>query len=373
MARRREVVVIGAGVMGSATAWALAREGTDVVLIERFAQGHDRGSSHGASRVFRLAYPLPLYAELAAKAQRGWRAVEEESGTQLLTRTGGIDLGDPEPIDRIAATLTSIGASFEFLPASDASRRWPGMRIEGTVLYQPDTGVLNADAAVAAFQSCAVQRGAELHFDEPVTALRPHAGHVVVETSHGDIDAETVVVTAGAWLVRLISGIASVPPLRITQEQPAYFPPRDPAIEWPVFIHRLPPGEGPTQLEGMGAYGLPTLGFGMKVGEHGTGPEVDPDRRQDPDATGLERVSRYVERWLPGLDPAPTSVISCLYTTTPDEHFVIDRVGRVVVGSPCSGHGFKFAPAIGHLLADLARGRGSVPSAWRTVSSPAGL
>ena len=161
-----------------------------------------------------------------------------------------------------------------------------------------------------------------------------------------------------------------LPALRITQEQPAYFRPRDPAVEWPVFIHRLPPGTGPTHLEGMGAYGVPTPGEGMKVGEHGTGPVVDPDRPPEPDPAGVARVSRYVEQWLPGLDPEPTSIISCLYTTTPDDHFSIGRVGRVVVGSPCSGHGFKFAPAMGELLAELALGRGEVPAPWSTIQAP---
>lgn len=368
MARRRGVVVVGAGVMGSAAAWALARRGVAVTLIERFEAGHDRGSSHGASRVFRLAYPAPLYSALARTALAGWRAIEEEAATQLLTRTGGIDLGDPGPLDGIASVLRSIEAPFEFLSAADASTRWPGMRIEGEVLYQPDSGVLDADACVAAFQQRAAAHDAELRFNEQVIALRPHPGHVGVETSTQEIDADIVVVTAGAWVTSLLDGIARLPPLRITQEQPAYFRPLDPDAEWPVFIHRSAPGTGPTQLEGMGAYGLHTPGHGMKVGEHGTGPIVDPDQRPEPDQAGVARLRRYVERWLPGLDPEPASVISCLYTTTPDDHFAIGRVGRVVVGSPCSGHGFKFAPAIGELLAGVATGTQDVPAPWATVS-----
>ena len=358
--------------MGSATAWALARRGVDTVLLERFPAGHDHGSSHGASRVFRLAYPIELYAALARTALPGWRALETEAGTSLLTRTGAIDLGDPKPIEDIAGVLRAIDAPFEFLSPRDASARWPGTRIESDVLYHPDGGVLAADACVAAFQRCARERGAELLFEHAVQRIRPRNDEVVVETERAEISAEVVVVTAGAWVAPLLEGIIRLPLLRITQEQPAYFRPRDPATDWPVFIHRHPPGTGPTQLEGMGAYGLPSPGEGMKVGEHGTGPVVDPDRRPDPDPAGIERVSRYVERWLPGLDPEPVSIISCLYTTTPDDHFAIGRIGRVVVGSPCSGHGFKFAPALGDLLADLAGGKGEVPAPWATVSLPQG-
>ncbi len=372
MARRREVVVIGAGVMGSATAWALTRRGVDTVLLEQFAVGHDRGSSHGASRVFRLGYPITLYAALARTALAGWRSIEAEAGKTLLTRTGAIDLGDLQPIENIAAALRAIEAQFELLPAKEASARWRGMRIESDVLYQPDGGVLNADACVAAFQRCASERGAELLFQQAVRMIQPRDDAMVVETEGSTIEAGVVVVTAGAWVGPLLAGIVRLPPLRITQEQPAYFRPRDTGIDWPVFIHRLPPGTGPTQLEGMGAYGLPTAGEGIKVGEHGTGPEVDPDLRPAPDPAGIDRVSRYVEQWLPGLNPDPAAIISCLYTTTPDDHFSIGRVGRVVVGSPCSGHGFKFAPAIGDLLAELATGRGDVPGPWATVSGAAG-
>jgi sarcosine oxidase len=365
MARRRAVVVVGAGVMGSATAWALARRGIDTVVLEQFEAGHDRGSSHGASRIFRLAYEDALYARFAGEALAGWRALEEEAGAHLLTRTGGIDHGDREPLDRIAGALSEIGAAFEFIGSSAAAARWPGIRFAGEVLVQPDAGVLNADAAVAAFLRCAADRGAEMRFGVRVISLEPREGGILVATTADEIDADVVVLTAGSWLPTLAVDLVALPPLLVTQEQPAYFAPRDAETAWPVFVHRLAAGES---LEGVAAYGLPTPGHGLKVGEHGTGPQVDPDRRADPDAAGIARLSRYVEDWLPGLDPAPRELISCLYTTAPGEHFVVGRVGRVVVGSPCSGHGFKFAPAMGELLASLATEGRNVPAAWATVS-----
>ena len=375
MARRRAVVVVGAGVMGSATAWALARRGIDVVVLEQFEAGHDRGSSHGASRIFRLAYEDALYARFARRALDGWRALEEEAGTGVLAQTGGIDHGDREPLDRIAQALSEIDAPFAFIDSAAAAARWPGMRFMSDVLVQPDAGVLNADAAVAAFQRCAAARGAEMRFGAPVVSLEPGDDGVVVATGDDEIDAELVVLTAGAWLPKLAAGLVTLPPLRVTQEEPAYFAPRDDEDAWPVFVHRLAAGES---LEGVAAYGLPTTGQGLKVGEHGMGSEVDPDRRTGPDPGGLARLSRYVERWLPGLDAQPRELISCLYTIAPGEHFVLGRVGPLVVGSPCSGHGFKFAPAMGDLLADVALADvalagGRVPEMWGTVSSPGGL
>lgn len=368
MARRRDVVVVGAGAMGSSAAWWLAREGADVVVLERFAAGHERGSSHGASRIFRLAYEAPLYATYARDAMALWRMLEEESGESLLTRTGGIDHGDQEPLDRIARVLSAVSTPGEFLSPADASDRWPGCRFEGPVLYQPDTGVIHADATVAALYRSATTRGAEFRYETPARAIRPGRDEVVVETDDEEISADVAIVTAGAWVSRLVDGIVDLPPLKITQEQPAYFAPRDPNLPWPVLIHRFSTGAtGAGSLGRLSAYGVPTPGVGIKIGEHGTGPEIDPDRPQDPDPASVDRLARYVERWLPGLDPAPLSVMSCLYTTTPGEHFVVGRAGRLVIGSPCSGHGFKFTPIIGRLLSELARGRGDAPLEWATL------
>ena len=162
---------------------------------------------------------------------------------------------------------------------------------------------------------------------------------------------------AGAWLARLASGL---PPLEVTQEQVVHLPIALGApglATWPSFVHR-----------GRWIYGLATPGEGVKVAEHHTGPVVDPDARSfEPDQAGIERVRRYAAEWLPGLEPEPASVTTCLYTTTPTEDFVVDRVGPVVVASPCSGHGFKFTPEIGRLLADLATG--AVPEVERFTLS----
>jgi sarcosine oxidase len=351
--------------MGSAAAWQLAGNGLDVVALEQFAPGHERGSSHGRSRIFRLAYQDALYVGLARRALTKWGELEQETGEKLLTQTGGIDHGDRGALERIRGALESENVAYELLSADDAASRWGGMRFGGAVLFQPEGGRVDADAAVAAMQRGARARGAEMRFDEQVRSIRIEDDAAKVETDGDVIEAPVAIVTAGAWVKKLIGQVVSLPPLRITQEQPAHFAPSRPGQDWPSFVHHFPP-DATEGMSGVGAYGLETPGEGIKVGEHGTGPVVDPDVRDfQPESPGIARLQHYVERWLPGIDPHPVSVISCLYTTTPDEHFVIDRKGPLVVGSACSGHGFKFAPAVGEVLADLAMGRTRAPAVWR--------
>jgi len=320
-------------------------------MLERFEQGHVRGSSHGASRIFRLAYDDPQYVHLARAALRGWRDLEDDAGEDLLDLTGGVDHGEAAAVEVVAAALTGAGAAYELLPPEGAAERWPGMRFEGQVLVSPEGGRCRSEAAVAALQRRAVEHGADVRFSTPVEAVAPAGDEVEVRTGDGTWRASSAVVAAGAWLPQLAAGTPGLPPLEVTKEQVVHFPsaPGAPGLEaWPSFVHR-----------GSWIYGLATPGEGVKVAEHHTGPVVDPDGRSfDPDDDAVERVRRYATEWLPGVEPEPVSVTTCLYTSTPSQDFVLDRVGPVVLASPCSGHGFKFTPEIGRLLADLATGSG---------------
>jgi sarcosine oxidase len=352
--RRVDAVVVGAGVMGSAAALHLARRHRSVVVLERFQPGHRRGSSHGASRVFRLAYAEPDYVRLAQRAEGAWRALEADAGEPLLDRTGAIDHGDPAGVAALAEALDACGVEHEVLATEAAAERWPGVRFDGPVLHHPAGGRCRSDHAVAALQRRAGEEGAELRFGVPAEALVPAGAGVEVRTADGAWRAPVAVVATGAWLPGLLGPLVDLPPLRVTREQWLHLPPRDGGPErWPSFIHHLDPAAVPAFV-----YGLGTPGEGVKVAEHHTGPEVDPDRRGfEADEAGVRRLRRYVERRLPGLDPGPASVTTCLYTSTPTEDFVLDRTGPLVVVSPCSGHGFKFAPELGRLAADLAEGR----------------
>ena len=345
---RYDVVVIGGGAMGAATAHALVRRGQRVALVEQFAAGHDRGSSHGASRIFRLAYQDASYVPLAQRALQLWRELEDDCGESLLTTTGGIDHGPTHALTDIADGLAAHGASSHLLSAEEAMARWPGMRFETAVLHQPDAGRVNADATVLALHRRAAELGADVLTGEAAHNVVRRAEGVEVVTATRTLVADVAVVAAGAWLPRLAARLRigeALPAMVVTQEQPAYYDAPG-ADEWPVFVHH---GNRPH-------YGLYTPGVGLKVGEHGTGVVVDPDDRPPADPARVRRLSSYVERWLPGADPAPTRVDSCLYTTTPDERFVLRRSGGLVICSACSGHGFKFVPAIGERVAALALG-----------------
>lgn len=338
-----DIVVVGGGAMGSAAAWRLADRGVEVVMLERFAAGHVRGASHGASRIFRLAYAESVYVELAKRALVLWRELEERSGTPLLTTTDGLDHGDPGHLEALADAAAKAGVPTTWLEPGEAARRWPGMRFDGRVLFQPDAGRVHADDTVTALRRLS---GAEIHYETPVTGIAVRGDRVEVNTGDESYRARVAVVTVGAWTAKLLP--IALPKLTVTQEQPAHFAPADDA-EWPSFIHH-----GPLEI-----YGLRTPGEGIKVGVHGNGPVVDPDHRDYlPEPGRLRELREYVRDWLPGLDPDTFETISCTYTTTPTHDLILDRVGPLVVGAGFSGHGFKFVPAIGEVLADLALGTG---------------
>jgi sarcosine oxidase len=326
--------------MGSSTAWWLARRGVDVALLEQFEPGHTRGSSHGGSRIFRLAYYEPEYVRMAQAALPLWRELEADAGEPLLDSTGSIDHGDPASVDLVAGAMAECGAPYERLSADAAGERWPAFRFESDVLFHADGGRCRADATVAALQRRAAAHGAEVRFGAKAE-LRVGADSVEVDAGGETWSARVAVVAAGAWVTKVLGSRA--PDVRVTQEQVQHFTPNV-EQEWPSFIHHRDPW----------IYGLYTPGEGVKVDEHHVGPVVDPDARPPRDPEADRRVVQYVEEWMPGLDPTPVNTAECLYTTTPDESFVLERVGPVVIGSPCSGHGFKFTPLIGQRLADLA-------------------
>ncbi|MFD6424592.1 FAD-dependent oxidoreductase [Streptomyces sp. NPDC060198] len=348
------VVIVGGGVMGAATAWRLAERGHRVTVLERFGPGHDRGSSHGSSRIFRLTYADPWYVGLALRALPLWRRLEEESGRPVLTLTGAVDHGSPRTVGKLADALRAAGRPGLVLSPAEAAERWPGLRADSTVLLHPEGGRLHADASVAALLSAAAGLGADVRHGVRVRALRRTGRGVTVETEEGGpVVADAAVVAVGGWspsfLPDLVDGL---PPLRVTQEQPLHFAVDD-ALEWPAFVHH--PGAGFDEPGGV--YGLGSED-GVKVGFHAVGPVVDPDHRdRTPDPAAAERLERYVRAWLPGLARAHPEPVTCLYTSTPDHDFVVDRRGPVTVLAGFSGHGFKFAPAIGELAADLVEGR----------------
>ena len=318
-----KVAVVGAGIMGAATAWQLARRGADVVVHEQFEPDHARGSSHGRSRIVRLAYPDSEWVRFAAEARDGWAELEQESGTRLLELHGLVEVAS-RPEHTSAAGLEAEGIEHSFLTPDEAAALGVVVPEGWAALYEPSGGIGLADEARHAFLE-----GIDVRYGSRVDDLE-------------ELEADVVVVTAGSWVGRFFPGL----PLKVTRETVAFF-----------RQETVPPSI--VELDDQRAHAMFSLHdpvYGLKVGAHHAGAETNPDEIGEPDAALVERISAWVAKRLPNADPEPLLAETCLYTTTPDERFILERRGRVVIGSACSGHGFKFAPEVGKRLADLALG-----------------
>jgi sarcosine oxidase len=353
-----DVIVCGLGITGSAVLHQLARRGVHAVGIERFTPGHDRGSSHGESRIIRLGYfEHPSYVPLVRRAHAMWRALEAEAGQPLLHVTGIVEIGPPEGL-LVQGTLASSrrhDLPHEILAAGEVMRRYPAFRLppHHVGVVQPDGGVLAVEAAVRAFLTLAQRSGAQLRTGETIRAIEPRGSGVRVITDHGTLDAGTAIVATGPWIASLLPELAL--PLRVTRQVTAWFAPSEPAQfapdRFPVFLLESEYGIH---------YGFPRSGTGgVKVAKHHHRDQcVDPetcDRTVSIDDEALIRAA--VATYLPAANGPLTAAKTCLYTVAPDGDFIIDRAPQhpqLVVASACSGHGFKFAPVIGEILADLA-------------------
>lgn len=339
-----DTVVVGGGVMGTATARALARRGRKVALLERFQIGHKRGSSHGAARIFRISYPEQRYVELAQESLLLWRELEKEAGERLLTTTGGFDTG--KNLDAHINHLDAVRIPYDVLEGREVAQRWPFLKLpaDKQVLYQPDGGVIRAERAWYAFARVAAQDGAEIHDNAQVVRFEysKDGRYVRLQTPSREIEARSVVVTAGAWAKELLGRAGIHLDVTPTRETVAFF-------KFPYEVH-------PTVVDWADPliYALPSPGQGIKVGEHHAGPQTDPNELGDVDYGSVERIAGWVARHYPQAETTPHLTETCIYTNTEDESFIMEPYGRIVVGSPCSGHGFKFAPWIGENLAGLA-------------------
>ncbi|SJM67751.1 FAD-dependent oxidoreductase [Gulosibacter sp. 10] len=372
-------VVIGAGLMGAATAWQLADAGHEVTLLERDLPANDEGSSHGSARIFRFPYPehQHVYAHLVKESVAYWEELSRRSNRELITRFGSVDFGDVRNPRGLAAVLDSEGIEYELLDADEARSRWPQFAFDTDVLWQPDGGVIDAHNTVYSMIDLAIQSGAQLRTRwEAADITRTATGFLITAKDGRRIRAEEIVVAVGGWIPKLLSRLSlpqrfldAMPGIQVRQEQAYHFPYADYAEPdraiWPTFIHKHGLWE---------AYGLPggrDADFrGQKLAQFNGGPVLasaeDQDGRIDP--ANRERVVEYVREYLPGLVPEPYAETTCLFTNAPHEDFVLDRVDGVTVVSPCSGHGGKFAPLIGALAAGLATGTGTVPDKFRVLA-----
>ena len=323
--------VVGGGVMGCATAWALSARGAEVTLYEQFELDHDHGSSHGRSRIVRLSYPDETWVRLARESMDAWRELEAESGVKLLELHGIVELASAPELTS-AAGLDACDVPYSWLDADAARAAGAELPAGWVALLQPEAGIVRADLARHAFLDAARNRGARVETGSRVE-------------SADDVDADVVVVTTGAWIRELIPDV----PVQVTRETFAYFRREGPPAPAVVELDEI--------TRGHGVYSLHDPQHGLKAGVHHGGPQVDANVPGVPDTESLARVSAWIAERLTNVDPEPLDPETCLYTSTADGSFVLERRGRIVVGSACSGHGFKFAPVVGRRLAALALDR----------------
>jgi sarcosine oxidase len=357
-----DAIVAGLGGMGSAAAYQLAGRGRRVLGLERYTPAHDRGSSHGQSRMIRQAYfEDPSYVPLLFRAYELWEQLERETGVDLMMLGGGLMIGPPESrtFTGSKATADEYGLPYEVLDAVELKRRYPVFEpTEDTIaLFEEKAGIVRPEAAVRAHLDRATAMGADLRFGEPILTWEPAGSGVRVKTASGAYEAERLVVTAGAWAPKLLADLGL--PLEVTRQILFWF---DPTGGVEPFL----PGRFPVYIwepeDGNSFYSMPAHDGpdgGVKVAFfRADGTPADPDTvdREVHDHE-VDFIRSYLERYVPALDGELLYARTCMYTNTPDEHFVISthpEYPQVAIAAGFSGHGFKFCGVVGEILADLA-------------------
>ena len=361
-----DVAVIGLGAMGSAALYHLSRRGRRVIGIERAEPGHEGGSSHGESRIIRLAqFENPAYTPLVRRAYAHWQTLEREGGEAVIVPTGMIEGGLPGSriVQGSLRAARENGLAHEVLTPKAANARFPALDLPGdwTVVFQPGAGIVRAAVAIRLLVAGARAAGAEVRERTAVAAIEPAGRGVRISTLGGDvIEADRAIVTAGPWIGELVPELA--PLLQLTRQAVGWFEPARPAEAGP---DRLPIFMFEDEEDAI--YGFPAFaGGGVKAASHRLGRTLAraSDARQDATAEDLLEVAQLMARRIPGAAGPLRALKTCIYASTPDEEFVIDlhpRWPQIVICSACSGHGFKFASVFGDMLADMAEA-GAVPA-----------
>lgn len=362
MAETFDTIVLGAGAMGSATSYYLSKQGQKVLLLEQFELDHQNGSSYGFSRIIRYSYDYPEYVELAKDNYPLWFAVEDELGEKLVIKTGGIDFG-PADDDMFKNTIKSVKDSnidHEMLSLDEAHKRFPQFRFadDFKVLYQPDSGLVRASAAVLGHIKLAQNHGAIVKDKCPVQSINIHSDSVDVTANGETFFAGRLVVTAGSWAKFLLEQSDIHLPLSILRCQLNFLLPENlneqySAENCPVYIGHV------STLYPETVYGIPSHHeSGFKIAFHGGKPVNHPSEvNRTPDEDNVTNLRKFMKNHIPQVASAPLKESRiCLYTMTPDEHFIVDthpEFSHVAIGAGFSGHGFKFSTIIGKMLTDI--------------------
>jgi sarcosine oxidase len=356
-----DVIVAGLGGMGSAAAYHLAGRGKRVLGLERHAPVHDRGSSHGESRIIRQAYfEDPAYVPLLLRAYELWERLEEETGEELMTLNGGLMIGPPDGalVSGSVASADEHGLPYEILTASELKRRYPIFEPDPNVvaLYEERAGFVRPEAGVKAYLDRASSLGAELRFEERITSWEAGSSGVKVETERGSYEAERLVVSAGAWAGVLLAGLGL--PLEVTRQILFWFRPEGGAEPYapervPIWIYEPDDGNMFYSFPAVDGADSVKAAFFRADGTP-TDPEIIDREVHDEE---VEFIRGYLARHVPSMNADLVAAKTCMYTNTPDEHFVISTHPdhpHISIAAGFSGHGYKFCSVVGEILADLA-------------------
>lgn len=344
--KQYDVAIIGGGVHGLFSAYALARRGKSVVVCEQYEFGHLRGSSHGATRIYRLSYDNPDYVKLALNGLGLWRQIEDEAQVSLIEPNGCVDHGPAPAIASRVNAMDQCGVASEVLTPEEAKYRWPNLSFDETVVFHPGGGRIYARATLTAMHELCSTKGVELKEFFPIKKIYDNSsGKKVLESDSGSITASVVVCAAGAWTRELLKDFITIPEPKISQEQSLYFSSRDPGAIWPNMFHHRD-----TTFYSQEAPGVGVCVGGMRMGTYLESVE---DRDFIVDPLVAIQVCDYVSQFMPGLDEQTLSTETCIATFNNSNDFIVDRVGNIVVLMACQQIGFTFAPIIGKLAADL--------------------
>ncbi|XP_071485319.1 peroxisomal sarcosine oxidase-like [Diadema antillarum] len=356
-----DVIIVGAGIEGSAVAYHCAKKRLRTLLLDQFPLPHTRGSSHGFARVTRYAYAEPHYQEMMKEAFPLWALLEKESKTPLYRKTGMLVLSGPEReiYDRRLEETKNAGKPVEEIGHEERQRRYPAFRHKDDTLtfIDVEAGILRANKALQCFQDIFVRHGGVLRDSEKVEHIIP-GDTVIVRTALSEYTAKHLILTPGPWAGKLLKPLGLEPPLKTWRINVMFWREKVPGTysDFPVFVD--------LSIGKRHIYGLPILEYNgmLKINYHGGIRPVDPDERDTivgDHQWDIEMVSKYVTEHFPGLHSRPSIVETCMYTTTPDNELILDRHPRhpnIVIGCGFSGHGFKLAPVVGKILCQMVMG-----------------
>ena len=356
-AGRYDAIVVGGGVVGVSTAYVLAGRGMRVLLLERFAPAHERGSSHGDSRMIRFDYEETLYVEMAVRAFRAWEDLAKRLGRPVFKQTGICNLApaESEVLDTLEARMRDCELPYERMTGPDFTRRFPQLRLAKTseAIYQPDSAVLFADEIVRNLWDCVREDGVDALSETEVASIDLVDDRVEIRTTDGrSWSGAHLVLAAGGWTGRWLEALGIDAPLVVTRELLAYFPQLGTVGHEAGVMPNVIDYHTPDPF-----YCVPQVRVsGVKAGCHRTGRTVEADDPEEVDGANLAAVQDFIGRRCPHLSRDPVAVHHCLYTNSADFHFILDRhpeYDHVVLAAGFSGHGFKFGPVLGEILAAL--------------------